>query len=322
MMHHVKKGGLWAYEEEERLSRVGEPYREGIVQAGTPYPSAWRDNYSASASSASHILAAAGAGAGAGAGVRRGGSLRVPPTYSTLVEGQEEIALAPGRPRLKRMTSAESVRANDDAGKSESPPGVKLWAKWVKDGAGVDPVTALLSESESESEPEPDTSFPTTDPSSKVNLSRGNSHSLRRSASIRNGLPDTISTRYSPPNTDANTHHHPPLTLTIHSPASSAHSHHPSPPLSPRPPSIIHRGIYESYADGSPAMLFLDGTERVSEDVRDVLKGMLEPDQWMRYRANEVRERWNELGVGIEDEVESEEDGHCLVNGKVSDEQA
>lgn len=324
MMHHVKKGGLWAYEEEERLSRVGEPYREGIVQAGTPYPSAWRDNYSASASSASHILAAAGAGAGAG--IRRGGSLRVPPTYSTLVEGQEEIALAPGRPRLKRMTSAESVRANDDAGKSESPPGVKLWAKWVKDGAGVDPVTALLSESESESEsepePEPDTSFPTTDPSSKVNLSRGNSHSLRRSASIRNGLPDTISTRYSPPNTDANTHHHPPLTLTIHSPASSAHSHHPSPPLSPRPPSIIHRGIYESYADGSPAMLFLDGTERVSEDVRDVLKGMLEPDQWMRYRANEVRERWNELGVGIEDEVESEEDGHCLVNGKVSGEQA
>lgn len=54
-------------------------------------------------------------------------------------------------------------------------------------------------------------------------------------------------------------------------------------------------------------MLFLDGTERVSEDVRDVLKGMLEPDQWMRYRANEVRERWDELGVGIEEEVESEE---------------
>ncbi|KAE8540032.1 hypothetical protein D1P53_003970 [Cryptococcus gattii VGV] len=324
MMHHVKKGGLWAYEEEERLSRVGEPYREAGVQAGTPYPSAWRDNYSASASasSASHILAAAAAGAGAGVGVRRGGSLRVPPTYSTLVEEQEGIALAPGRPRLKRMTSAESVRANDDAGKSESPAGVKLWAKWVKDGAGVDPVTALLSESES------DTSFP-TDVSSK-NLSRGNSQSLRRSASIRNGLPDTISARYSPPHTDAdvvspgtpprNHHHHPPLTLTVHSPASSAPSH-PSPPSSPRPPSIIQRGIYEPYTDGSPAMLFLDGTERVLEDVRDVLKGMLEPDQWMRYRANEVRERWDELGVGIEEEVESEEDGHCLVNNKVSDEQ-
>lgn len=295
MMHHVKKGGLWAYEEEERLGRVGEPYRQGI-QAGTPYPSAWRDNYSASGSSASHILAAAGA-----AGVRRGGSLRVPPTYSTLVEE---------RPRLKRMTSAESVRANDDAGKSESPAGVKLWAKWVKDGAGDDPVTGLLSES--------DASFP-TDASNKVNLSRGNSQSLRRSASIRNVLPHTT---YSPPNTDAdaeadadavspgtpprNHHHHPPLTLTVHSPASSAPSH-PSPPASPRPPSIIHRGIYEPYPDGSPAMLFLDGTERVSEDVRDVLKGMLEPDQWMRYRANEVRERWDELGVGIEEEVESEE---------------
>lgn len=319
MMHHVKKGGLWAYEEEERLSRVGEPYREGVVQAGTPYPSAWRDNYSAS--SASHILAAGAAG------VRRGGSLRVPPTYSTLVEAHEKTVLPlppppPGRPRLKRMTSEESVRANDDAGKSESPAGVKLWAKWVKDGAGVDPVTALLSES--------DASFPTTDlASSKVNLSRGNSQSLRRSASIRNGLPDTISaSRYSPPNTDAepvspgtppSNHHHPPLTLTIHSPASSAPSH-PSPPPSPRPPSIIQRGIYESYADGSPAMLFLDGTERVSEDVRDVLKGMLEPDQWMRYRANEVRERWDELGVGIEEEVESEEDGHCLVQWQGADE--
>lgn len=55
-------------------------------------------------------------------------------------------------------------------------------------------------------------------------------------------------------------------------------------------------------------MLFLDGTERVSEDVRDVLRGMLEPDQWIRYRANEVRERWDELGVGIE-EIESEEAG-------------
>ncbi|KIS01489.1 serine/threonine protein kinase [Cryptococcus deuterogattii 2001/935-1] len=317
MMHHVKKGGLWAYEEEERLSRVGEPYREGVVQAGTPYPSAWRDNYSAS--SASHILAAGAAG------VRRGGSLRVPPTYSTLVEAHEKVGLPPpppGRPRLKRMTSEESVRANDDAGKSESPAGVKLWAKWVKDGAGVDPVTALLSES--------DANFPTTDlASSKVNLSRGNSQSLRRSASIRNGLPDTISaSRYSPPNTDAepvspgtppSNHHHPPLTLTIHSPASSAPSH-PSPPPSPRPPSIIQRGIYESYADGSPAMLFLDGTERVSEDVRDVLKGMLEPDQWMRYRANEVRERWDELGVGIEEEVESEEDGHCLVQWQGADE--
>lgn len=56
-------------------------------------------------------------------------------------------------------------------------------------------------------------------------------------------------------------------------------------------------------------MLFLDGTERVSEDVRDVLRGMLEPDQWIRYRANEVRERWDELGVGIEEEIESEDAG-------------
>lgn len=56
-------------------------------------------------------------------------------------------------------------------------------------------------------------------------------------------------------------------------------------------------------------MLFLDGTERVSEDVRDVLRGMLEPDQWIRYGANEVRERWDELGVGIEEDIESEEAG-------------
>lgn len=36
---------------------------------------------------------------------------------------------------------------------------------------------------------------------------------------------------------------------------------------------------------------------------------MLEPDQWIRYRANEVRERWDELGVGIEEEIGSEEAG-------------
>lgn len=62
-------------------------------------------------------------------------------------------------------------------------------------------------------------------------------------------------------------------------------------------------------------MLFLDGTERVSEDVRDVLRGMLEPDQWIRYRANEVRERWDELGVGIEEEIESEDAGQSQWEG-------
>jgi serine/threonine protein kinase len=61
------------------------------------------------------------------------------------------------------------------------------------------------------------------------------------------------------------------------------------PTLRPVPPSIppVDDGI-EPYSDGSPVMHFLDGGERVSERVRDVLKAMLSPDPEDRPTASEL----------------------------------
>lgn len=117
MMHHVRKGALWAWEERERLSRIGN--EEDVSLAGSPYPSAWRDFQIE--------------------GVKRTGSLRIP---------QRDP-----RPRLARMSSAESLRASEDAAdgpsSAESPAGVKLWAKWIKNPQATptpDAVSLLLSE--------------------------------------------------------------------------------------------------------------------------------------------------------------------------------
>ncbi|ORY22969.1 kinase-like domain-containing protein [Naematelia encephala] len=73
MMHHVRKGALWRYEERERLSRIG---TEPPSVSGSPYPSAWRGDSSVS--------------------VKRAGSLRVPTSVN--------------RPKLGRMPSTESLR--------------------------------------------------------------------------------------------------------------------------------------------------------------------------------------------------------------------
>lgn len=117
MMHHVRRGGLWAYEERTRLGKIGS---EQPSNAGSPYPSAWRElgiNQE---------------------GVKRGGSLRVPGGGGD-------------RPRLTRMSSAESLKASEDLVRSEtgidSPAGVKLWAKWMKQPSSVnDAMAALLTE--------------------------------------------------------------------------------------------------------------------------------------------------------------------------------
>ncbi|WVQ85313.1 hypothetical protein IAT38_007478 [Cryptococcus sp. DSM 104549] len=322
IMHHVRKGGLWAYEERERLGRVGEPAEVGSV-GGSPYPSAWR-GYPDGASFAA-----------TGAGVRRAGSLRVPNTHSRdhLTAGTSFDPSPSPRPRLNRMTSAESIRANDEAGSAESPAGIKLWAKWVKDGAGVDPVTALLSDEEMPLSP-------------TAGLSRGSS--MRRGASGRSiGSTGSVGTgsgrsRASSLNASPIEPHshqagrldipaHQTVSVTVDSPISVAsipedptspppiHTHlstivtiapTPSPTPSPKPtPPIPARQLTEPYEDGSPSMLFLDGRERVREAVRNVLMEMLEPDQWLRMTAVEVREKWDELGVGSGDcELDQEGD--------------
>ena len=112
IMHHVRKGDLWMWEERVRLSRVG---TEG-ASGGTPYPSAWREQNNE--------------------GIRRGGSLRVPTSAV--------------RPSLARMPSAESLKASEDLTDAqtgyESPAGIKLWAKWMQRSSIRDPVAALLAE--------------------------------------------------------------------------------------------------------------------------------------------------------------------------------
>lgn len=111
MMHHVRKGDLWEWEERVRLGLVGDE----VNLRGSPYPSAWREAPMD--------------------GIRRGGSLRVPPSQS--------------RPSLNRMSSAESLRASNDvnANGTASPSGVKLWATtWVKSPVTTTPgpIDALL----------------------------------------------------------------------------------------------------------------------------------------------------------------------------------
>ncbi|WVQ71008.1 hypothetical protein IAR50_000533 [Cryptococcus sp. DSM 104548] len=307
LTHRVKSGGLWLYEENERLSRVG----QGVDVDGTPFPSAWREPaYSGSSDFAINSVA----------GIRRAGSLRVPSTYSTL--GKEHPSTFSGRPRLNRMTSAESIRANEDATSSASPAAIKLWSKWVKGGAGLDPVTALLAEDSTPAE------F-----WEQMQASGGVSRqsSLRRSTSIKRdedvaaereleeGKRDRqtlkVVTQPSPPSSPALA---PPTVNTLPpSPAPSpspctlpqVEGYLPLQPPAPTPPQpqtpTRRQTLGEAYSDGSPAMLYLDQSERVSEEVRDVIKGMLVVDQWERLEAREIRARWDELGVGFEgDDVE------------------
>jgi serine/threonine protein kinase len=114
MMHHVRKGDLWIWEERLRLGRVGEE-----VGGGSPYPSAWREVPLE--------------------GIRRGGSLRVSNSHA--------------RPPLSRMPSTESLRASDDVTEkgADSPAGVKLWATWARQPGSVPsgPIAALLDDNAS-----------------------------------------------------------------------------------------------------------------------------------------------------------------------------
>lgn len=104
MMMFVKKGTFWSYEERARIGRIGTQ----DLDAGLPYPSAWREPAPAS--------------------VRRAGSLREP------ISKHDQPTT---RPRLGRMASASSLKASADAvdgpNSAESPAGIKLWANWMRD---------------------------------------------------------------------------------------------------------------------------------------------------------------------------------------------
>ena len=125
IMHHVRKGDLWIWEERARLGLIGTETPLG----GSPYPSAWRIEPE---------------------GLKRGGSLRVPPSSA--------------RPGLVRLPSAESLRAsNDVTDGGGSPAGVRLWAKWLRQPS-PGPIAALLSEDELQELPTPELHQDHTDP--------------------------------------------------------------------------------------------------------------------------------------------------------------
>ena len=121
MMHHVRRGGLWAWEERSRISRVGE---DDPSVPGSPYPSAWR-------------------GATPNEPIRRGGSLRVPREVSPFRRRNR------ARPRLSAMSSSESLKASEEMldDSNGSPAGVKLWASWRTRSStpGTDAMSTLLS---------------------------------------------------------------------------------------------------------------------------------------------------------------------------------
>lgn len=238
MMHQVRRGKLWMWEERERLGRVGQGVESSV--APSPYPSAWRADDTVDF------------------GVKRGGSLRVPTVVSKT------------RPRLARMSSTESLRASEDlaAGSpNDSPPGVKLWANWMKyttrNGKvpSSDPVSVLLSEGDQ-------TALPVANAS------------VSRQTSLRVTVPSR----------------QPSLDSASSSPSSPDDPHVPPPSM----PSRFEDVIPQPYSDGSPAMFFLDGVDRVDERVREVLKAMLAQAPEDRPSARELMRIWDELGVHVE----------------------
>ncbi|WVO17802.1 hypothetical protein L204_105500 [Cryptococcus depauperatus] len=264
MIHYVRKGGLWAYEEQERLARIGEPLE--AVLSGTPYPSAWRDPYQHATTSG---------------GIRRTGSLRVPSAQSP----HQPLHASEVHPKLNRVQSREFIQAEEDASKGGSPGGVKSYMNWAKGlgSGGGEVVEALLVEGE----------FPSKDIFS--NLSRSNS--LRRSNEFER-KPDIADLEGEQQQKQSEVYPSEP-SAAVPSPLP-----HPSPALSASPtspsPSSSTPNLFQPYTDGSPAMMFLSGTERVPEEWREVLQGMLEPDQEMRLTTHEVLNRWDEVGVSEE----------------------
>ena len=272
MMHHVRRGGLWAWEERARILRIGE---EETSVSPSPYPSAWR--------------------AAPNEPVKRGGSLRIPrdTSPSALVRPSSRA-----RPRLPRMSSAESLRASEEVLEgsqgSESPAGIRLWAQWmnrpIPPTPTMDAISALLNETMLEgSSPDPiphrqgpyrpstiNTSHVTHSPSSPLDggFSQLGAHS--------NSTP----TSYQPPTTE------------------SIDGSTPTRPL-------FSPGI-NAYSDGTPMMFFLNDMDHVSEDVRAILCAMVDPLPEHRPTAESLVASWRSLGVGEEGSEEIEEDlvGH------------
>lgn len=175
---------------------------------------------------------------------------------------------------LRRVGSVESLKAADDVMGSytPSPSGVKLWHQWKARGTKRpgDLIDRLIR---------PDDQPPS--PPASPTLSR--TGSLRKPSS--------------------------PLSRTASRPSPTSPMWPPSPAGYAAVPATVPEGDFALYEDGSPAMFFLGEPVRVPDDVRDVIRAMLDPDPEGRPTASEIICAWDELKVGVEDEgVEDVED--------------
>lgn len=249
MMHHVRNGILWDWEERQRLKRVGEH-----SASSSPYPSgpSWR---------AEPVPAVE---------VRRAISLRAPggtPSPHKRFPSADHTFGSGG------SLSAESL--------SSSPGGIKSWAAWAN-GARQDAVDKLLDD-KGEKGFSP--------------LRRRAGNEIARNASIRSARSVLSNQRSSPESSPEST------------------SRRRAPVQTERPSSAAalraitdlaldgedrRKDSYDdrAYADGAPAMHFLGGG-RVPDDVRDVLRAMLDPNAAERPSVGDVLAAWDELKVGV-----------------------
>lgn len=145
-MHHVRKGLFWAYEERERVSRIGSAadgrHRSSSASWQTPPYLSAAPTRSPSPSSSLQV--------NSNIGVRRAVSLRVPSSQPLTPANHHSL-----RPAMVRQPSAESIKASADlVGEGESPAGIKLWAIYTQSdpahaGVGRDAIEALLGDDSS-----------------------------------------------------------------------------------------------------------------------------------------------------------------------------
>lgn len=195
-----------------------------------------------------------------GAGVRRTGSLRVPLRHSSVKRSPLRKDSAEEERKLSRVGSAESLQASADAQVEDGASPAGVRLWAAWQRGGGNDIDRLLS--------------PTRPPTGDRH-SRCGSDSWR-DKEVLSGSP--LPRSPTSPQTSSSLY------------ARGQRSQLDSPP-SLEPPA--------AYSDGAPALMYLGGG-RVAEDVREVLRTMLDADEDGRPTADELVAEWGRLGVGRE----------------------
>lgn len=264
MMHHVRNGILWDWEERQRLKRVGEH-----SASSSPYPSghSWR---------ADPVPAVE---------IRRAISLKAPHSPSP----------------HKRFPSADHTAAFGSGGSlsaeslSSSPGGIKSWAAWAN-GARQDAVDQLLDD-------KGDKGFSPLRRRGGNEIARKASIRSARSVlsnqrSSPESSPESTSRRRMPAERSGAERNAERSERSTAERPSSAAALRAITDLAIDEPRRQDSYDDRAYADGAPAMHFLGGG-RVPDDVRDVIRAMLGPNASERPSVGDVLAAWDELRVGV-----------------------